>query len=586
MPEVSFDRYYRYADLTAILKAYAAEYPHLVRLGSIGKSYEGRDIWLVTLTEYASGEPADKPALWVDGNIHASEVSPSSACLYLIEKLVKGFGSDDSVTRSLQTRVFYVCPRISPDGAEWALADKPKIVRSSTRPYPFDEDPIDGLINEDIDGDGRMLMMRIPDPNGLWKPHPEEPRLLIRRDPVETGGMYYRVMSEGTIQNFDGVTIRPQPTKEGLDLNRNFPSHWRQEYEQPGAGLYPTSEPEVRAVVDFIARHPNIIGAVTFHTWSGVILRPYGTQSDDNFPAEDLWTFQRIGEKGTQLTGYPTISVFHDFKYHPKQVITGVFDDWVYDHLGAYAWTVELWSPQRQAGITEYKFIDWYREHPVEDALKMLKWSDDALDGKGYVDWYPFDHPQLGKVELGGWNMQYAWRNPPPQFLEKEIAPFADWLIWHALVSPLLELYEAKVTRLGSDVYQIRLVVQNTGWLPSYVSKKALEKRLVRGVIAEIGLPDGATIRSGDPRQDIGQLEGRAYTASSLTPWGMLMGNGFTLDRAKAEWVIQAPNGGEVKVSARHPRAGVVKATLKLEQSLAPCAPDEIAVILPRGDLT
>jgi murein tripeptide amidase MpaA len=565
MPDVSFDRYYRYADLTAILKGYAAEYPHLVRIDSIGKSYEGRDIWLVTVTEFASGEPADKPAMWVDGNIHASEVSPSSACLYLIDKLVRGFNTDESVTRSLQTRVFYVCPRISPDGAEWALADKPKIVRSSTRPYPFDEDPFDGLISEDVDGDGRMLMMRVRDPNGLWKPHPDEPRLLIRRDPVESGGTYYRVMSEGAIQNFDGVTIHPQPNKEGLDLNRNFPSHWRQEHEQPGAGPYPTSEPEVRAVVDFIARHPNIIGAVTFHTWSGVILRPYGMQSDDNFPAEDLWTFQRIGEKGTQLTGYPTISVFHDFKYHPKQVITGVFDDWVYDHLGAYAWTVELWSPQRQAGIEGYKFIDWYREHPVEDALKMLKWSDEALDGKGYVDWYPFDHPQLGKVELGGWNMQYAWRNPPPQFLEKEIAPFADWLIWHALVSPLLELYEAKVIPLGGDVYQVRLVVQNTGWMPSYGSKKALEKRLVRGVIAEIALPEGATLKSGDPRQDIGQLEGRAYTASSLTPWGMLMGNGFTPDRAKAEWVIHAPNGGEVTLVARHPRAGRVKATLKIE---------------------
>ena len=565
MPDVSFDRYYRYADLTAILKGYAEEFPHLVRIDSIGKSYEGRDIWLVIVTEFASGEPADKPAMWVDGNIHASEVSPSSACLYLINRLVGGFNTDESVTRSLQTRVFYVCPRISPDGAEWALADKPKIVRSSTRPYPFDEDPFEGLISEDIDGDGRMLMMRVRDPNGLWKSHPDEPRLLIRRDPVESGGTYYRVMSEGTIQNFDGITINPQPNKEGLDLNRNFPSHWRQEHEQPGAGLYPTSEPEVRAVVDFIARHPNIIGAVTFHTWSGVILRPYGMQSDDNFPAEDLWTFQRIGEKGTQLTGYPTISVFHDFKYHPKQVITGVFDDWVYDHLGAYAWTVELWSPQRQAGIEGYKYIDWYREHPVEDALKMLKWSDEALDGKGYVDWYPFDHPQLGKVELGGWNMQYAWRNPPPQFLEKEIAPFADWLIWHALVSPLLELYEAKVTPLGGDVYQVRLVVQNTGWMPSYGSKKALEKRLVRGVIAEIALPEGATLKSGDPRQDIGQLEGRAYTASSLTPWGMLMGNGFTPDRAKAEWVIDAPNGGEVSLVARHSRAGIVKATLKIE---------------------
>jgi hypothetical protein len=161
--------------------------------------------------------------------------------------------------------------------------------------------------------------------------------------------------------------------------------------------------------------------------------------------------------------------------------------------------------------------------------------------------------------------MQYAWRNPPPQFLEKEIAPFADWLIWHALVSPLLELYEAKVIPLGGDVYQVRLVVQNTGWMPSYGSKKALEKRLVRGVIAEIALPEGATLKSGDPRQDIGQLEGRAYTASSLTPWGMLMGNGFTPDRAKAEWVIHAPNGGEVTLVARHPRAGRVKATLKIE---------------------
>lgn len=565
MPDVSFDRYYRYADLTAILKEYAAEYSHLVRLDSIGKSYEGRDIWLVTVTEFASGDPVDKPALWVDGNIHASEVSPSSACLYLIEKLVKGYGADETIDRALKTRVFYICPRVSPDGAEWALADKPKIIRSSTRPYPYDEEPLDGLTYEDIDGDGRVLMMRIPDPNGVWKPHPDEPRLLIRRDPTEAGGAYYRVMFEGTIQNYDGVTVRPQPRKEGLDLNRNFPSHWRQEYEQSGAGPYPTSEPEVRAVVDFIVRHPNIIGAVTFHTWSGVILRPYGMQSDDHFPAEDLWTFQRIGEKGTQLTGYPTISVFHDFKYHPKEVITGVFDDWVYDHLGAYAWTVELWSPQRQAGIESYKFIDWYREHPVEDALKMLKWSDEALSGRGYVNWYPFDHPQLGRVELGGWDMQYAWRNPPPQFLEKEIAPFADWLIWHALISPLLELYEAKVTPLGGGVYQVRLVVQNAGWLPSYVSKKALEKRLVRGVIAEIALPDGAALKSGDLRQDIGQIEGRAYTASSLTPWGMLIGNHFTSDRAKAEWIIHAPNGGEVTVSARHPRAGTVKATLKLE---------------------
>jgi hypothetical protein len=85
---------------------------------------------------------------------------------------------------------------------------------------------------------------------------------------------------------------------------------------------------------------------------------------------------------------------------------------------------VEVWSPQRQAGITEYKYIDWYRQHPLEDDLKLLRWSDEQLGGKGYVNWYPFDHPQLGRVELGGWDTMYAWSNPPSEFLEKEIARF------------------------------------------------------------------------------------------------------------------------------------------------------------------
>ncbi|MCX7689158.1 MAG: M14 family zinc carboxypeptidase, partial [Fimbriimonadales bacterium] len=193
---------------------------------------------------------------------------------------------------------------------------------------------------------------------------------------------YYRILPEGKFEEpFDPAILTIQPRKEGLDLNRNFPSNWRQEYEQYGAGPYPTSEPEVRAIVDFIAKHPNITGGVTFHTWSGVLLRPYSHQPDESFPAEDLWTYQKIGAKGTEITGYPNISVYHDFKYHPKEYISGVFDDWMYDHMGVFAWTVEIWSPQRQAGITEYKFIDWYREHPVEDDLKLLKWSDEALGG-------------------------------------------------------------------------------------------------------------------------------------------------------------------------------------------------------------
>ncbi len=561
MPDVRFDTYYRYQDLTRILHEFAEQVPELVRLESIGRSYEGREIWLVTVTSFTTGEDKHKPALWVDGNIHATEVAPTSACLYLLNRLVSAYGSEPEVTRCLDTRAFYICPRVNPDGAEWALADKPKIIRSSTRPYPYDEEPVGGLVMEDVDGDGRILMMRIPDPNGAWKVCTEEPRLLVRREPTEEGGQYYRLLREGRIDSYDGVTFGVQPEKERLDLNRNFPLKWRQEHEQEGAGPYPTSEPEVRAIVDFIASHPNITGGVAFHTMSGVLLRPYGDRSDEAFPAEDLWTYEKIGQKGSELTGYPAISVYHDFRYHPHKVITGVFNDWMYEHLGLYAWVVEIWNPQRQAGIEELKYIDWRREHPLEDDLKLLKWSDELLDGKGYADWYPFEHPELGSVELGGWNWLYAFKNPPVEFLEKEIAPFADWLIWHLLISPRLDLWQVDVKPLGGETYHVRLVVYNAGWLPTYVTKKASEKKVVRGVVCEIELPEGATLETGKAREELGQLEGRAYKPSAHFSY---YPSDVTEDRAKVEWVVRAPQGSIIKLVARHERAGTVIRILEL----------------------
>jgi murein tripeptide amidase MpaA len=569
--EIRFDTYYPYTELTERLRALVEAYPKLLRLESIGKSYEGRDVWCVIATNCETGPDTEKPAFWCDGNIHATEVSAASACLYLLHKLATQHGQNTDVTRALDTRAFYVVPRVNPDGAELYFAPNPKYLRSSTRPYPYDEEPLEGLKQEDVDGDGRRLRMRIPDPNGPWKAHPEHPRLLVRREPGETGGTYYRVLPEGFLENWDGITLTVQANKEGLDLNRNFPAHWRQEGEQPGAGPFPGSEPEVYNLVKFITAHPNITGGITFHTYSGVLLRPYGTQADEAFPAEDLWTYQTLGKKGAEITGYPHVSVYHDFRYHPKEVITGVFDDWMYDHLGVYAWTVEIWSPQRQAGITEgfapdtkpgaYKFIDWHREHPVEDDIKMLEWSDSVLEGKGYVDWYPFEHPQLGRIELGGWDAQYAIRNPPPPLLEKEIAPLADWAIWHALVSPLLQLHSATAEKLGDGAYRIRLVVDNVGWLPTYVSKKALEKKVVREVVAEIELPAGATLEVGKARMEVGQLEGIAYKGASLSAWAA----DTTAERAKIEWVVRAPSGGSVKLTARHERAGTVRAEVRLD---------------------
>jgi murein tripeptide amidase MpaA len=560
MPTLAFDRFYRYADLTAIVHQLAVEHPNLLRIESIGRSSEGRDIWLATITNDATGKADEKPAFWVDGNIHSVEVSASAACLYLMRTLLDGYGNDPDITRALDSRAFYIVPRINPDGAEWALADSPKYVRSSTRSYPHDEAPIDGMTVEDVDGDGRILSMRIPDPNGLWKKHPDDPRLMVRREPAEVGGEYFRVVPEGTYKDYDGFTLKVNKPQQGLDLNRNFPSNWRQEYEQLGAGPYPTSEPEIRAIADFVVGHNNICGGISFHTFSGVLLRPHAHQNDDEFVPEDLWVYKAIGKKGTELTGYPNISVYHEFRYHPRQVITGDFD-WLFEHRGAFVWTIEIWSPQREAGITDYHAIDWFRDHPIADDLKLIRWNDDALQGKGYVDWYPFEHPQLGRVEIGGWNKIFAIHNPPAHLLEKEIAKFPQWIVWQALLSPKLELVHAGAEALGNDAYRLRLVVQNTGWLPSYVSKEGLKRQIVRPVRAEVELDGGCTLVSGKHRQEIGQLEGRAYKHSGLSFWPDLEPTG---DRGVAEWVVHAKPGTSVRMVATHERAGTVRAEVKL----------------------
>jgi len=560
MPRIRFDHFLRYAELTELLRSLATEYPQLLSIESIGRSHEGRDIWLATVTQRARGEPGEKPAFWVDGNIHSTEVAASAACIYFLHYLLDKYGQDPEVTRALDTRTFYLCPRINPDGAEWALADKPKFVRSSTRTYPYDEDAIEGLTVEDIDGNGRILQMRVPDANGLWKAHPHEPRLMVRREPTEVGGSYYRILPEGRLEGYDGFNLRIKKPKQGLDLNRNFPGNWRQEYEQLGAGPFPTSEPEVRAVAEFIVRHPNICGGTAFHTWAGVLLRPFDHLPDTEMHAEDLWHYQRVGAKGTELTGYPNISVYHEFRYHPKQVIGGAFD-WIYDHLGMFSWVVEIWSPMREAGIDKHLYIDWFRDHPIADDLKLFRWSEDKLGGAGHVDWKPFAHPELGKVEIGGWDRFHAFGNPPLQFLERELARFPQWLLWQALLSPRLELVAIDAIGVGEGLWQVRLVVQNTGWLPSYVSKRALERKVVRPVIAEIALSAGGELVSGRRREELGQLEGKAYKHTGISFWPDYH---VTDDRAKIEWVVRGRPGDRVDLVARHERAGTVRAAVLL----------------------
>ncbi|MFX8262514.1 hypothetical protein ABTL46_21915, partial [Acinetobacter baumannii] len=83
------------------------------------------------------------------------------------------------------------------------------------------------------------------------------------------------------------------------------------------------------------------------------------------------------------------------------------------------------------------------------------------------------------------------WRNPPPNLREREAARFPGWLTQLAMSLPQLELIRTEVRALGPDMWRVRLAVANAGYLPAYVTQRALERKTVRGVIFELHLPAG-----------------------------------------------------------------------------------------------
>ncbi|MFZ9042210.1 MAG: M14 family metallopeptidase [Ilumatobacteraceae bacterium] len=559
----SFDRFLRHDELVAWLRAVAEAYPDLVELESYGRSHEGRELLLATITDRSTGRPQDKPAHWVDASIHAVELTATVAACALIGRLVTGFGRDARVTEALRTRTFHVVPRVNPDGAEWVLADRPRFRRSSVRPWPWtDGHRWPGLHGEDVDGDGRILQMRIADPCGAWMPHPDDERLMVPVPPdgAPTGVPTYRLLTEGTVSDPDGFSVPTPRAVEGLDLNRNFPAGWGTSV--PGSGDHPLSEPEIDALVRAIAARPNICGYNAFHTSGGVLLRPSSTRADAKLPPADVWVWKLLGERGTELTGYPVHSVYEDFTWDPSETMSGAADDWAYEHLGVFGWTTEFWDIVQAATGSKQSTHFWYTGPTASEALAVLRWCDDH-HAAGHVDWYSFDHPQLGPVELGGWDDLSTWTNPPPHLLASEVAPHADFAVHQALCSPRLEVQQVVVSSLGADTWQVEVGVANTGFLPTDVSALARKERLVRPVTVEVV---GVEVLDGPARRRLGveaagsvggQLEGR----SALRFRGA---NDGTPDRALVRFVVRADAGDELTVVARHDRAGAATVTRRL----------------------
>jgi len=543
-PDIRWDRYHTYAELTAYVRDLADRHPELVTLESAGKSSaRQRDIWILTITNTKTGTADRKPAFFLDGGTHAGELGGSETALYTAWYLVTQYGKDPQVTNLLDTRALYVMPRKDVDGQEVALTRKVDYDPASV-PGARDADG-DGRIGEDgpddVDGDGHVLQMRIPDPQGEWKASPADTRIMTRRQHGDTGP-FYRLVPEGQDDDGDGRVNEDVP-RTGFSSNRNYPARWSNELgTQRGQGDYPVQEPETRAVVDFVARHPNIAGMQSLHHYAGAILRPFCNLEDDNFPLQDLVYYDYIAGRGREITNYGYIGVFNEFTGNKDSPRYGVQLDWGYLHVGVITFTTEQWRYIGNIGPTG----PWRDQTPEEQMAR----NDRDFGGAHFVGWKPFAHPQLGNVEIGGW-VQFSLANPPANIMETEmLVPNMRFILYHASTMPRVRVADVKVSPVAGAT-RIVATIENDGLLPTSVTEQAIRAGIARPVVVRLELGSGVTHVAGDRSQTLGHLNGTPVVVKQYSFGSQSFGGG---NRRTVEWVVSGR--GEVTIVAASEKAG------------------------------
>lgn len=537
-------KYYKWDEILELVKAWSEAFPNLIKSYPIGKTYEGREIICLEITG-PEGCPDEKPGYYIDANFHAGEITGSAVVLYTVSWMLENYGSDPEATQLLDNITWYIVPRVMIDGSELYL-NTPYTLRSSVRRFPFDEDQ-PGLHGEDINGDGWIAQMRVLDPHGDWKASESDPRLMVRRDPDETGGTYYRLYTEGEIVDFDGVEVTTARSRWGLDTNRNMPANWDIDSHQVGSGDYALSEPETKAIADFFLAKKNIAGAQSYHTTGNVHLRPSATRSDTTMDKADLEAYRLLGTLGAEITNYGHCSIYDGYLTDKSMPLRGVYVDWIYNHRGVFCWTTELWSPQEAAGCEKRKY-DGTRgvnntKKQEEESLKVLAWNDEhKLDA--FIPWTSFQHPQLGEVEIGGWKSKYIMQNPPPQFLPELCETNMRFTNMQAKAMAFLAIRKLKVCKVSEGIYRISAGIVNGGFLTTASTALAARERIAKPVEAVIS-GEGLSMVQGKAKIVLGHLPGRG--------------------EKKAEWLIQAPAGTEVTITANGERAGVVRHSFTLE---------------------
>ncbi len=263
--------YKDYKKLTSELMKLEKVNNKITNLESIGKTAEGRDIWLFSLGNKAGADISKRPAILVTANLEADHLVGSEIALGVIGQLISGYGKDAEVTNAIDNYVIYVMPRVNPDGAEAFFAQTKTGQKTNNTPYDGDNDGrMDEDGPEDLNGDGVISLMRVKDLVGLYCSDPDNEDLLKVADPTKGETGVFSVFWEGIDNDGDGF-INEDP-KGGVDINRNFAHEYP--YFKPDAGIHMVSEKETRAFMDWIIAHRNVAIMVTLGESDNLLTPP------------------------------------------------------------------------------------------------------------------------------------------------------------------------------------------------------------------------------------------------------------------------------------------------------------------------
>ncbi len=525
--ETSWNRYLTNEGIEKLGRELAEAHPDLVELSSIGQSHEGRELWLLTVTNHRNRSHRDKPGYYIDGNIHANEIQGADIALYTAWYLAENFDDIEFIRELLNNRVFYIVPTINPDGREHFMKQPNNANSPRSGLKPVDNDG-DGDFSEDgyddLDGDGHITQMRRKNPRGQWKTDPDDPRRMVRTDADEFGE-YEMLGWEGVDLDGDG---RVNEDRTGYyDPNRDWGWNWQPDYIQRGAYKYPFSLPENRAVADFVMAHPNIAGAQSYHNTGGMLLRGPGASEDaETYNRSDEAVYDFLGEIGDEmLPGYRYMVVHRDL-----YTVFGGELDWFYGGRGIFTFTNELYTSYMMYG----------RQAEQTDRYSF---DERLLFNDGWIEWKSYDHPQFGEVEIGGFKKNFGRANPG-FLLESDAHRNMAFTIFHAHHLPHLGIGDAEVRDLGSGLREITVAITNDRVMPTHASHD-LNNKISPPNIVKI---EGADVQAG---MIVDDADFNFTTEQKTEPEVLRIENIPGMDQVTVRWIVRGSGNYTIQVDSQ-----------------------------------